>query len=133
MTRRVLLVEDEVDLATPIQHLLRAQGLLCEVAATGREALDAAAANRPDLVLLDLMLPDLSGVEVCRRLRANPATADLLIVMVTARTDEYDKIVGFEAGADDYITKPFSVRELGLRVQSLLRRSGRTRPPEPEP
>ena len=125
MARRVLVVEDERDLAIPLQHLLQELGFACLVAATGQGALEAVAAEPPDLVLLDLMLPDLSGIEVCRRLRADPATADIPILMVTARTDEYDKIVGFEAGADDYITKPFSFRELSARVQSLLRRSGR--------
>jgi two-component system phosphate regulon response regulator PhoB len=123
MSRRVLVVEDEEDLAVPIQHLLGEMGLACEIATTGYEALARAVAHPPDLVLLDLMLPDVSGVEVCRRLRADPITQTIPIVMVTARADEYDKVIGFEAGADDYVTKPFSVRELGLRVQSWLRRT----------
>jgi two-component system phosphate regulon response regulator PhoB len=82
----------------------------------------------PDLLLLDLMLPDLSGLEICRQLKADPATRNLPIIMLTARSEEIDRVVGFELGADDYVPKPFSVRELQLRIQAILRRSQRPEP-----
>jgi two-component system phosphate regulon response regulator PhoB len=123
MKPRLLVVEDEPELAEPLQYWLEGQGFVCEVVGTGSAALARIRASAPDAVLLDLMLPDLSGVEVCRQLRADPRTADLPVVMVTARADEYDKVVGFEAGADDYITKPYSLREVTLRVKALLRRT----------
>jgi two-component system phosphate regulon response regulator PhoB len=94
------------------------------VAATGEAALTAAREQRPELVLLDLMLPDIPGTEVCRQLRAETATRDVLIVMLTAKGEEADRVRGFEMGADDYVTKPFSVRELVLRLKAILRRSG---------
>lgn len=120
----LLLVEDEPDLADPLRFLLEARGLRVTLARTGSEALSLARESVPDMVLLDLMLPDLSGVEVCRRLRSDAATAEVPILVLSARTEEYDKVVGFESGADDYLTKPYSARELVLRVQALLRRGG---------
>ena len=120
----VLVVEDEDDLRVTIEYNLRKSGYQVRSATTGREALvQAALSPTPDLVLLDLMLPDLSGTEVCRQLRQAPATHDTPVMMVTARTEEIDRIVGFEVGADDYVTKPFSVRELMLRVRAVLRRT----------
>jgi two-component system phosphate regulon response regulator PhoB len=124
----LLLVEDEADLADPLRFLLEARGLAVQIARTGAEALAAVRASAPDAVLLDLMLPDLSGIEVCRRLRSHPATAQVPILVVSARGEEYDKVVSFEAGADDYITKPYSARELVLRVMALLRRGGPATP-----
>jgi two-component system phosphate regulon response regulator PhoB len=120
----VLIVDDERDLAELIDFNLRAAGFSTHVAATGEDALSAAFEQRPDLVLLDLMLPDMPGTEVCRRLRAEAQTANVLIVMLTAKGEEADRVRGFEVGADDYVTKPFSVRELVLRLKAVLRRSG---------
>jgi two-component system phosphate regulon response regulator PhoB len=91
-------------------------------AETGREALAALRRSPPELVVLDLMLPDLSGTEVCRQLRADPETSSLPVIMLTAKADEVDRVVGLELGADDYVTKPFSPRELVLRVRAVLRR-----------
>ena len=120
----VLVVEDEDDLRVTVEYNLRKEGYRVRSAATGRAALaQAALTPPPDLVLLDLMLPDLSGTEVCRQLRLAAATRSTPVVMVTARTEEIDRIVGFEVGADDYVTKPFSVRELMLRVRAVLRRT----------
>jgi two-component system phosphate regulon response regulator PhoB len=136
MADRPLVVEDELDLAVPLQHLLRGVGLETELVTTGLAALEHARAHPPRLILLDLMLPDLSGVEVCRRLRSHPATAQCAVLVVSARTDEYDKVLAFESGADDYLTKPFSARELELRVRALLRRTERPRElasPSPSP
>jgi two-component system phosphate regulon response regulator PhoB len=119
----VLIVDDERDLADLIDFNLRAAGFSTRVASTGDEALTAAREQHADLVLLDLMLPDMSGVEVCRQLRAGADTRDVLIVMLTAKAEEADRVLGFEVGADDYVTKPFSVRELVLRLKAILRRT----------
>jgi two-component system phosphate regulon response regulator PhoB len=120
----VLIVEDERDLLTALDYNLRREGYRTRTASNGREALALAAGpETPDLVLLDLMLPDLPGTEVCRQLRAHEATRRTPIVMLTAKTDEVDRVVGFEVGADDYVAKPFSVRELMLRVRAVLRRA----------
>jgi two-component system, OmpR family, phosphate regulon response regulator PhoB len=120
----VLIVDDERDLAELIDFNLKTAGFSTQVAATGEASLTAAREQRPDLVLLDLMLPDMPGTEVCRQLRAGPPTRDILIVMLTAKGEEADRVRGFEVGADDYVTKPFSVRELVLRLKAILRRSG---------
>jgi two-component system phosphate regulon response regulator PhoB len=120
----VLIVDDERDLAELLDFNLKAAGFSTRVAATGEAALIAAREQRPELVLLDLMLPDIPGTEVCRQLRADTATRDVLIVMLTAKGEEADRVRGFEMGADDYVTKPFSVRELVLRLKAILRRSG---------
>ena len=125
MTELILIVEDEPDLAEVVRYSLEKEGYETRVAMTGKEALEGAAQEpRPDLVLLDLMLPDMSGVEICRTMRADGALKGVPIIMVTARDDEIDRIVGFEVGADDYVTKPFSVRELMLRIRAVLRRKG---------
>ncbi|MDC0709000.1 response regulator [Stigmatella sp. ncwal1] len=118
----VLIVDDERDLAELIDFNLQAAGFSTRVAATGEAALTAASEQTPQLVLLDLMLPDISGTEVCRQLRSNALTRDVLIVMLTAKGEEADRVRGFEVGADDYVTKPFSVRELVLRIKAVLRR-----------
>ena len=120
----VLIVDDESDLAQLIDFNLKSAGFSTHVASTGAAALTAAREQRPELVLLDLMLPDMPGTEVCRHLRADPLTRDVLIVMLTAKGEESDRVRGFEMGADDYVTKPFSVRELVLRLKAILRRSG---------
>lgn len=119
----ILIVDDEQDLVRTLDYNLRREGFETRTAYTGRAALTEAARHPvPDLVLLDLMLPDMSGTEVCRRLRADEATRDTLVVMVTAKGEEIDRVVGFEVGADDYVVKPYSVRELMLRVRAILRR-----------
>lgn len=120
----ILIVDDEADLASLVEFNLKQAGLDTAVALTGEQALQLAGRVKPDLVLLDLMLPDISGRDVCRRLRANPQTREVPIVMLTARGEEADRVQGFEVGADDYVTKPFSPRELVLRVKAILRRSG---------
>lgn len=128
----VLIVEDEPDLTASLQYNLRREGYETRAASTGARALDLARRHPiPDLVLLDLMLPDMSGKDVCRELRADDRTAHIPVVMVTARAEEVDRVVGFELGADDYVTKPYSVRELMLRVAAVLRR-GRAVPPPSE-
>ncbi|MBI2390557.1 MAG: response regulator [Deltaproteobacteria bacterium] len=123
MAQRVLVVEDEKDLATVVAYNLRAEGLDVIVAENGEAALREATSRRLDLVVLDLNLPDISGLEVCRRLKANAATRDLPILIASARGEEVDRVVGLELGADDYVVKPFSVRELVLRVRAILRRA----------
>jgi two-component system phosphate regulon response regulator PhoB len=119
----ILIVDDEPDLASLVEFNLRQAGLETSIALTGEQALQLARLRAPDVVLLDLMLPDISGKEVCRRLRADPATRSVPIVMLTARGEEADRIEGFEVGADDYVTKPFSPRELVLRLKAILRRA----------
>jgi two-component system response regulator RegX3 len=116
---RVLVVEDEVSIAEPLAYMLEREGFEVSVAATGPAALDEFARAGADLVLLDLMLPGLSGTEVCRTLRQ---TSSVPIIMLTARDSEIDKVVGLELGADDYVTKPFSHRELVARIRAVLRR-----------
>ncbi|MEO6223162.1 MAG: response regulator transcription factor [Vicinamibacterales bacterium] len=123
MPTRILVVEDEADIASLITHALERSGdTVVSVVASGDAALASVAERLPDLMLLDLNLPVLSGLEVCRLLRAKPATATLPIIMLTARTDEADRVAGLDLGADDYITKPFSIRELAARVRAVLRR-----------
>ncbi len=119
----ILIVEDEADLASLVEFNLQQAGLETEIALTGEAALAKARARVPDLVLLDLMLPDISGKEVCRRFRSDACTKQVPIVMLTARGEESDRVDGFEVGADDYVTKPFSPRELVLRVKAILRRA----------
>ena len=120
----VLIVEDELDLAGLIKHALERNGdAAAEIAGTGEAALKAVATRLPDLMILDLNLPILGGLDVCRILRGRSDTQQLPIIMLTARTGEQDRITGFDQGADDYVTKPFSLRELAARVRALLRRS----------
>jgi len=119
---RILLVEDEPDIAEVLQYNLEKEGFQVELAGRGDTGLDAVRRESPDLVLLDLMLPGLDGLEMTRLLKRDPATAHLPIVMLTARSEEVDRIVGLELGADDYISKPFSPREVVLRVKAVLRR-----------
>ncbi len=120
---RVLVVEDERDIADLVKHTLERSGeAVVEIAASGDQALKAATELPPDLIILDLNLPVLGGLEVCRLLRGRPATARTPVIMLTARTSEGDRVVGLDAGADDYVTKPFSPRELAARVRAVLRR-----------
>ncbi|MHA2787966.1 response regulator [Corynebacterium sp. S7] len=119
MTTTILIVEDEESLADPLAYLLRKEGFEAIVAPDGRTALEEFDANDVDLVLLDLMLPGMSGTDVCKQLRA---VSMVPIIMVTARDSEIDKVVGLELGADDYVTKPYSSRELIARIRAVLRR-----------
>jgi DNA-binding response OmpR family regulator len=128
MARTILVVDDEPTIRETLSDALEADGFRVVSAADGREALTRFRAERPDLVLLDLMLPELSGVEVCRIIRAESGVP---IVMLTAKDSEVDKVVGLELGADDYVTKPFSVRELSARIRALFRRSERVAVEEP--
>jgi two-component system phosphate regulon response regulator PhoB len=120
----ILVVEDEADLRSNLLYNLKKEGYEIREAENGREALQQALREpHPDLVVLDLMLPDMPGTEVCRQLRSRPAIAHVPVLILTALGEEVDRVVGFEVGADDYVTKPFSVRELMLRIRALLRRS----------
>src|SRR4051812_28138319 len=120
---KVLVVEDERDIAALVTYHLTKEGYRVRTAETGQEALDGILAERPDLVILDLMLPGLSGYEILAEMRARRDSAELPVVVLTARRDEADRVKGLELGADDYVTKPFSPRELVLRVSAVLRRS----------
>jgi DNA-binding response OmpR family regulator len=124
--RTILIVEDDAPLRDTIAYNLRGEGYLVLTAADGVAALDIARQNPISLVLLDLMLPRLDGLDVCRQLRSRPETAQTPILMLTARGEETDKVVGLELGADDYVTKPFSWKELRARVRALLRRGEQT-------
>ncbi|MFL1463208.1 phosphate regulon transcriptional regulator PhoB [Roseococcus sp. DSY-14] len=123
MSPSILVVEDEAALLTLLRYNLEKQGFQVEEATDGQEALLRIAENRPDLVLLDWMLPSLSGIEVCRQIRRRPATRDLPVIMVTARTEDADAVRALDTGADDYIAKPFAVDALLARIRALLRRS----------
>ncbi|HYN85635.1 MAG TPA: response regulator transcription factor [Pyrinomonadaceae bacterium] len=125
MTRPVLIVEDDPDIAEGLRYNLEREGMPTRVAETGEKGLAAALDKKspPALVILDLMLPGMSGTELCRRLRREPSTRRTPIIMLTARGSESERVAGLELGADDYITKPFSVRELVARVRAVLRRA----------
>ncbi len=130
---QVLVIEDEKDIAGLVKHTLERGGsAVVEVAESGDQALRLASEQPPDLIILDLNLPVLGGLEVCRLLRTRPATAKTPIIMLTARATESDRVLGLDAGADDYITKPFSPRELAARVRAVMRR-GRPGDPGPPP
>lgn len=123
MTPLILIVEDEAPLAEMLRYNLDKAGFRTVLATTGEEALQRAAVEPPDLAIVDWMLPERSGIEVCRAFRARPDTQKLPIIMLTARGEESDRVLGFEAGADDYVVKPYSPREMIARVNALLRRS----------
>lgn len=120
---RILVVEDEADLRLVLQFNLAQNGHEVLLAESGAQALRVAVESKPDLILLDLMLPDISGMDVCRQLKVGPQAISAAILMLTARGEESDRVVGFQSGADDYVVKPFSVRELMLRVDAILRRA----------
>jgi len=120
---RILVVEDERDLQQVLAYNLRQAGHEPFLASTGAEGVRLALEHRPDLVLLDLMLPDIAGTEVCRLIKRDPLTQRCAVVIVSAKGEEIDRVVGFELGADDYVVKPFSPRELMLRISAILRRS----------
>jgi two-component system phosphate regulon response regulator PhoB len=123
MKPHILIVEDETALIEILRYNLEKEGFRISTAVDGEEALTAIAENKPDIVILDWMLPLISGLEICRQLRRKPETRDLPIIMLTARGEEVDRVRGLEVGADDYISKPFSPSELVARVRALLRRS----------
>ena len=125
MATRVLVVEDNRDIADLVARYLNKAGFAAEIIGSGREALKALADRPPDLVILDLMLPEVDGLEICRAIRSNERTAAIPIIMLTARAEESDRIVGLELGADDYVAKPFSPSELVAPARALLRRTGR--------
>jgi two-component system phosphate regulon response regulator PhoB len=120
---KVVIIEDERDLAELLAFNLEREGWQTVIALDGRSGLERVTAELPDLVILDLMLPELNGIEVCRLLRKQEPTAAIPIIMVTAKGEEIDRVVGFEVGADDYLVKPFSTRELLLRIKAILRRT----------
>ena len=124
MRKKILIIEDEKDIRDLLQHYLKKEGYDVQVAEDGDFGLRKLAKERYDLVLLDLMLPRMDGLEVCRVLRSQAQTANLPVIMLTAKGEEIDRVVGFEVGADDYVIKPFSPRELLLRVKAVLRRAG---------
>jgi two-component system alkaline phosphatase synthesis response regulator PhoP len=123
MTPRILMVDDEKDIVDLVAYNLEKEGYETLKALDGEKALQLVRTKTPDLVVLDLMLPGIQGLEVCKRIRKDPETAFIPIIMLTAKGAEIDKIVGLEVGADDYITKPFSVKELLARIKAVLRRS----------
>ena len=122
MAAMVLVVDDEKDLVELVKYHLEKEGLKCLEARDGETALQLAKERTPDLMVLDLMLPGVDGLEVCRKLRKDPKTSSIAIIMLTAKAEEVDRIVGLEMGADDYMVKPFSPRELVARVKAVLRR-----------
>lgn len=122
MRKTVLVVEDEPDAAELVEYNLKAGGMKVVIAGDGPAALRKARSEQPDLIVLDLMLPEIDGIQVCKLLKQDPATKTIPILMLTAKATEVDRILGLELGADDYVTKPFSPRELVLRVKNLLKR-----------
>ncbi len=126
MNPAILVVEDETDIADLIKYNLEKEGFRTATAADGEKALERIRSSPPALVVLDLLLPKLDGLAVCREMRRDPRTRAVPVLMLTARSEEMDKLAGFEAGADDYLTKPFSPRELVARVKALLRRKEST-------
>ncbi len=123
MDKTILVVEDDRDISGLIGWHLKAEGFRAVMEADGQKGLDAALREKPDLIILDLMLPGIDGLEICKRLKKNRDTEHIPVIMLTARGEEIDRIVGFELGADDYMVKPFSPRELLLRIRAVLRRA----------
>jgi len=131
MAKKILIVDDDLDSVKLIGLMLERLGYEITAAQLGAQALDKAQSENPDLVILDIMMPDMDGYEVCRRLRADPATADLPVIMFTAKAQVDDKVAGFQAGADDYLTKPVHSEELAARVEAVLLRSAQRQAQEP--
>lgn len=124
MSKHILIVEDEKDLSDTLEYNFKNAGYKVSMSLEGNKAISLATGkNNPDLVILDLMLPDISGLDVCKEIRNNPVSKNTPILMLTAKGEEVDRILGFELGADDYLVKPFSLRELTLRVAALLKRN----------
>lgn len=122
MSATILVVEDEKSISTLIQYNLEKEGFKVHTSETGEEGFDQIKKSLPDLVLLDWMLPDLSGIDICKQIKKDAKLKSIPVIMLTAKSEEADKIRGFETGADDYVTKPFSTKELILRIQALLKR-----------
>jgi len=122
VAHKALIVDDEKSIVDLVRYHLEKEGIQCWEASEGNAALQLARMHKPDLLILDLMLPGVDGLEICRLLRRDPGTASVAIIMLTAKGEEVDRIVGLEMGADDYIVKPFSLRELVARVKAVLRR-----------
>ena len=130
MSKKILIIEDDKDIVELLKHYLTKEIFILKDASDGFSGLKKAKGEKFDLIILDIMLPEMDGLEVCKELRGDPKTASLPIIMLTAKSEESDKIVGLELGADDYVTKPFSPKELVARVKALLRRTERV--PEKE-
>jgi two-component system phosphate regulon response regulator PhoB len=122
MSKRILIVEDELDLRSTLEFKFKSEGYTVNAVSKGKDALEAIARKKPDLILLDLMLPDMSGLDICKKIKNNSDSFEIAIIMLTAKGEEVDRVLGFELGADDYVVKPFSVRELALRVSTVLKR-----------
>jgi DNA-binding response OmpR family regulator len=127
MSERILIVEDEADVAELISHHLGKAGFSVELTSDGLSALDLIKSNPPALVILDLMLPQMSGLDLCRAIKGDVRTREVVVLILSARADEIDRVIGFELGADDYVVKPFSPRELVLRIRAIFRRRGSTK------
>ncbi|NLW56195.1 MAG: response regulator transcription factor [Firmicutes bacterium] len=123
---RILIVEDEPNIIELVAYNLEKEGWLVSKAQTGEEGWEKIQAERPDIILLDLMLPGIDGMEICRRTRQNKLTRDIPIIILTAKAEEADRVLGLESGADDYVTKPFSPRELVARIRAVLRRADKS-------
>jgi two-component system, OmpR family, phosphate regulon response regulator PhoB len=130
MSEKILIVEDELDVAELLAHHLRKEGFAVAIVGTGRAAFAAVKNESPALIVLDLMLPEISGLDLCRMIKSNPETENVPILMLSARIEEIDRVLGFELGADDYVVKPFSPRELVLRIRAILRRLSQDREQE---
>ena len=131
MANRILLIEDEVDLVQVLKYQLAKEGFDVTSAYNGTDGLQKVKENpKPDVILLDLMLPDMSGKDICRTIKNNPDSAHIPVIMVTARGEEIDRVIGFELGADDYVVKPFSTRELVSRIRAILRTTETTTSPD---
>ena len=131
MVSKILIVEDEPDIVELLAYHLNQAGFETEAVSNGRDALNQMRANPPDLILLDLLPPEVDGLEICRLLKQNASTAGIPVIILTAKGEEIDRIVGFDLGVDDYITKPFSPREVVLRIRAALRRPADTKPSKP--
>jgi two-component system, OmpR family, alkaline phosphatase synthesis response regulator PhoP len=127
----VLVIDDEKDLIELVRYNLEKEGFLVKGELNGEAGVAAALSDLPDIIIVDLMLPGIDGLEACRRLRSDPRTSGIPIIMLTAKSGESDRVVGLELGADDYVTKPFSPRELAARVKAVLRRSAAAKTPQP--
>jgi two-component system phosphate regulon response regulator PhoB len=130
MPEKILIVEDEVDVATLVAHHLKGAGFSVEIVNNGRAALNLIKSQPPTLVVLDLMLPEVSGFDLCRMMKSDARTNKIPIIMLSAKTEEIDRVLGFELGADDYVVKPFSPREFVLRIRGILRRKSQDDEPD---
>jgi DNA-binding response OmpR family regulator len=127
MTEKILIVDDEADVADLLAHHLKTAGFSVEAVYGGKAALESIRKQVPTLVVLDVMLPEMSGLDLCRILRSDPRTKQVAVVILSARTEEIDRVLGFELGADDYVVKPFSPREFVLRIRAILRRKSQAK------